>query len=397
MSYMDCCDWSKCTLCGECLMKCPVLEMGEEEAKAEFKRLLDGEPTLRVLDECTLCYRCNTMCPEGLRPYELILQRVSERDDHRGSVPAMVPYMLNGMPSPTFFQDLYSALSFGEKEILRRWSEPPPPSEEILFIGCVGKNLCYSIDNSEVLKSLPKYGPTDVCCGELHYRSGMWDAYVDIIERTLDRFSQLDVKRMVCYCGSCYYFLSDVLPEVYGKKLPFELVSLYQWLLEKVRAGELEVKRPLGDKLAIHESCYASVVDPGFCDDLREIYRIAGAEVVELEHNRERGLSCGFAAAARKWSIPDLIKVQNRKYREIKDTGVKDVALNCPGCYLSMITTAWLQGIKLHYMPDELLRAFGDDVSVPMTKLIPRVLKSFTMRMPLVPIKKDVPLPRMQK
>ncbi|MBN2028167.1 MAG: hypothetical protein JW854_15570, partial [Actinobacteria bacterium] len=28
MSYMDCCDWSKCTVCGECLMKCPVLEMG---------------------------------------------------------------------------------------------------------------------------------------------------------------------------------------------------------------------------------------------------------------------------------------------------------------------------------------------------------------------------------
>ena len=53
MSYMDCCDWSKCTVCGECLMKCPVLEMGEEEAKVEFKRLLDGEPTQRVLDECT--------------------------------------------------------------------------------------------------------------------------------------------------------------------------------------------------------------------------------------------------------------------------------------------------------------------------------------------------------
>jgi Fe-S oxidoreductase len=397
MSYIDCCDWSKCTICGECLMKCPVLEMGEEEAKSEFKRLLDGQPTQRVLQECTLCYRCNALCPEELRPYELILQRVSEQENHRDRVPAMVQYMLNGMPPPTFFQDLYESLSFAEKEILRRWDKTPPPCDEILFVGCIGKNLCYSIDNSEVLKSLPKFGPTDVCCGEIHYRSGMWDAYVDIVERTLERFSELDIKRMVCYCGSCYYFLSNVLPNVYGKKLPFELISLYQWLLEKVRKGELEVKRPLNRKVAVHESCYVNVLEPQFCDDLREIYRIAGAELVELEHNRERGLSCGFASIARDWNLLDAIKAQLKKYKEIKDTGVKEVALNCPGCYMNMFTTSWMQGVKLRYMPDELLRAFGDDVSVPLSKIMPRVVKSFTVRSPLALMKEDVPLPRMQK
>ncbi|MDY6796249.1 MAG: hypothetical protein SWK76_13395 [Actinomycetota bacterium] len=176
---------------------------------------------------------------------------------------------------------------------------------------------------------------------------------MDIIERTLSRFSELDIKRMVCYCGSCDCFLSNVLPEVYGKLLPFEIISIYQWMLEKVRAGELEVKRPLREKLAIHEFYYASVVAPGFCDDLSEIYRIAGAEVVELEHNREQGLSCGFATLARKWNIPDLVKAQNRKYREIKDTWVKEVALNCPRCYLAMVATSWLQGIKLHYVPGQ--------------------------------------------
>jgi Fe-S oxidoreductase len=168
-------------------------------------------------------------------------------------------------------------------------------------------------------------------------------------------------------------------------------------MLEKVKAGELEAKHPLKAKLAIHESCYASVVDDTFCEDLRELYRIAGAEVVELEHNRERGLSCGFASVARDWSVPELIKVQNRKYREVKDTGVKEVALNCPGCYLTMATTAWLQGIRLRYMPDELLRAFGDDVSVPISKIIPRVMKYFTLRSPLAMTKKSVPLPRIQQ
>ncbi|MDY6796250.1 MAG: hypothetical protein SWK76_13400 [Actinomycetota bacterium] len=49
MSCMDCNDWSKCTLCGERLIKCPVLQMNEEKTKVEFKRLIDGEPTNRML------------------------------------------------------------------------------------------------------------------------------------------------------------------------------------------------------------------------------------------------------------------------------------------------------------------------------------------------------------
>jgi len=396
MSFMDCCDWDKCTVCGECLMKCPVMEMGEEEAKREFGLLLQGKPAPRVFSECTLCFDCNNYCPEGLRPYELILQRITDANKERGGIPAFLPYALNGMPPPQFFQDLYGDLSFGEKEILRRWSEPPPPSRDVLFIGCLGKILCHDIENSGAMRSLPKFGPTDICCGELHYRGGMWDAYADITEKTLARFGELDTERVVCYCSSCYNFLGNILPKVYGKEFPFELTSLYQWLLEKLEAGELEVKRPLKFKAAIHESCYVSELGRDFYEALRRLYRAAGAEIVELEHNRERALSCGAASIVRGFRPRNVLREQNRKFKEVKSAGVSEMAVNCPGCYYTLGLSSWLRGIKVRYMPDELLWALGDDISIPAGKRFPMILKTITKRIPLALKKTGPDLPRIQ-
>lgn len=394
MSFIDCCDWEKCTLCGDCLVECPVMEMTRAEAVSEFERLLKGEFAPRVMSECTLCFNCNNYCPEGLRPYELILQRVSERDDRKARLPALIPYALNGMPPPTFFQDLYQKLDYSEKVILSRWSAPPPPSKEILFVGCLGKTFCYDIENSSVMESLPKFGPTDVCCGELHYRSGMWDAYQQNAERTLARFAELDIERMVCYCGSCYNFLGHILPDIYGRKLPFELVSLYEWLLERVVSGELEVKRPLGFKAAVHESCYVSELGTGFYDALRNIYEAAGAELVELEHNRDRGLSCGAASVCLRFNPLDVLKHQHRKYREVLDTGAREMALNCPGCYFTLYGTSRLYGIKLRYMVEELLYAFGDDISIPASRRFPLIARSVSRRLPLALKRVPADLPR---
>ena len=231
MSYMNCSDWSKWTLCGQCLMQCPVLSMDEDQAKVEIQALIKGEDAPRVLSECTLCFDCNNFCPEGLRPHELILQRVLEQ--RKKPVAAIIPYMCNGMTQPSFFPDLYNGLNQKETDILKKWSEIPSKSKDLLWVGCIGRMSCIDLENSQTLQSLPKYGPPDLCCGELHYRFGSWEAFTKRTEDTLERFEQLDIERMVCYCGSCYNFLSVALPKVYGKKLPFKLISLYQWLAEK--------------------------------------------------------------------------------------------------------------------------------------------------------------------
>ena len=53
----------QCTVCGECLTFCPYIEISEEEAKEEFRKVIDGEAS-RVVSECVSCMGCDEICQE---------------------------------------------------------------------------------------------------------------------------------------------------------------------------------------------------------------------------------------------------------------------------------------------------------------------------------------------
>lgn len=381
MAYVNEADWSRCTGCGQCLMRCPVMRMTEKEARSAIQGLIRGEPVPRVFEECAYCFNCNRYCPvEGLRPHELILSRTLER---RGAVPPVFSYLSNGMDAPNLFADLYERLSLRENQILDQWSETPKPAKEILWVGCIGKMSCLDIDHSRVLESLPKFGPRDVCCGELAYRLGSWEMYERTIEKTLERFKALDIETMVCYCGSCYNYFSNILPKVYGKKLPFQLISLYQWMWERVEKGTLKLTNPRRFKAALHESCYVSELESAFAETLRRLYTASGVEIVELAHRGEENLSCGAVSIVRSLNpFKSMVKEQVRKYREVDQAGVSQIAVNCPGCYITLSFSQPFMGKTLKYMPEELLAAYGDEITSPLKKRLGEIVKVVARKTP---------------
>ncbi len=380
MSYIDNMDWGQCTECGQCLMECPVLAMEKDAAVAAIRKLINGEPAPEVFDKCTFCFNCNRYCPvDGLRPHELILQRAIE---YRGKVPGVLKYLSNGRQTKNMFADLYKKLDEQEKQILEQWATLPE-SRDILWVGCIGRLSCRDIDGSSVLAPLEKFGPTDLCCGELPYRLCSWEMYEETVSRTLAVLEKLDIDRMVCYCGSCYNYFANILPQVYGRRLPFEVVSLYQWLWERYEKGEISVQKPRHFRAAIHESCYVSELEDNFADCLRRLYQAVGVETVELPHHGDHNLSCGAVSVVRSMNLASsILKEQRRKYREVSEAGADEMALNCPGCFVTLSLTSRLFGKKLRYMPDELLAAFGDDISVPLGKRVPAIAKTVVKNFP---------------
>ena len=119
---------------------------------------------------------------------------------------------------------------------------------------------------------------------------------------------------------------------MYGKELPFTLTTIFEWPLEQYEQGELELVRPIKFNAAIHDFCNASELGKGVQDNLRKIYAAAGMEGVELEHNRDTAFSCGATSIVRDFKISTLLKTQNARYKEVKKAGMKDIAVNCPGC-----------------------------------------------------------------
>jgi len=372
-SYIDAFDpdgksGSVCETCGLCLQQCPAMKMEKAQSRAEMGRLLRGEETERVLNECTFCFSCNQYCPQGLRPYALIMERAAEKNRRTGKgLPPYIDYLLTGKNDSCIFRDVYAAESTEEQAILDRWEIVPPKSPEVLFIGCIGREIPSGTEHSRVFEGVPKYAPRDACCGELAYRYGDYQAFSETVERTRALLEQLDTERLICYCGSCANYLGNVWPNYHGVRLPFEVVSVWEWLWRKYQNGEITVKRPINRTVALTDSCYSSELGDGFLDAVRGLHRAVGMEVVELANNRFDNLSCGMVSPLRgHYDLREGAREVKRKMAQVLQTGTRDLNCYCPGCYMQLGGPAAASGIRPHYALEEILWAFGDDFPVPL-------------------------------
>lgn len=357
---------SQCSKCGLCLQKCPVMKMGKKESKKEMSFLLNSEEPERVLKECTFCYSCNQYCPEGLKPYALIMERMVEKNRREGkTIPPSAEYMMTGKSDSGFFYDLYENGSDEDKNILDQWDKVPSKAEDVLFVGCYGRSVPKGIENSKTLEKLPKFAPRSACCGEIAHRYGDYDYFTKTVGRTYQQLCALDTKRLVCYCGSCSNYLGNVWPNYHGVKLPFKVISLYEWIWEKYNAGEISVKKSFAKDMVVADSCYSSELGDNFYEALRGLHEAVGARVVEMENNRYNALCCGFATSIRNdYDHVKSAAAGKNKFKQILETQTKNVSANCPGCWASINGIAKENKVELniHYSINFILRAFGDEM-----------------------------------
>jgi Fe-S oxidoreductase len=353
-------DRKECIHCGICLQKCPVMKMEQEEAEAEIVRLINGEETKRVLNECTFCFSCNHYCPNGLKPYNLIMERMAEHNrTNNAKLPPFVTYMINGRHQPGFFNEQYEKSSADDKAIIKKWSEFPAKTKDVLFIGCYGRTVPFGIENSKALENLPKYGPRDICCGDIPYRFGDYQAFSEIAEKAFKRLLSLKAERLVCYCPSCGNYFGNIWPDSHGLKLPFEIISLYEWLWEQYQKGVLQIQKKVKQDIVISDSCHAGELGERFTSSVRGLYEAAGMNVVELKNNKYDPLCCGFAGYIRGSDNQSRVNEETqKKMRQILETGIDNVSFNCHGCKAHLSREVEGTNIKLHLAIDDILRAF---------------------------------------
>ncbi|MBN1382123.1 MAG: (Fe-S)-binding protein [Deltaproteobacteria bacterium] len=356
----------QCINCGICLQKCPVMKMGKEESRAEIQRLINGEEPQRVLNECTFCFTCNHYCPEGLNPYSLIMERMVAKNRKSGNgLPKSSEYMMTGKGETNYFLDMYNAGSAEDKAILDKWEQVPEKSQDTLFIGCYGRTVPQPLENSKALARLPKFGPRDACCGEIPHRFGDYAFFSERVERTKKMLEVLNTDRLVCYCGSCSNYFGNIWPNYHGVKLPFEVISLYEWLWEKYNSGELNVQRTVSKDMAISDSCYTSELGNNYFEAIRGLHKAAGMNVIELENNRYDSLCCGFASGLRNNYDNTQVAIEaKKKVDQVLATGAKNVSCNCPGCYAGIVRSSKTNDahLRVHFAINEILYAFGDDI-----------------------------------
>ena len=143
------------------------------------------------------------------------------------------------------------------------------------------------------------------------------------------------------------------------RSLPFEIISLYEWLWEQYQEGHLQIQKKVKKDIVISDSCHAGEQGDRVMNSVRGLYEAIGMNVIELKNSKSDSLCCGFASKLRcSHNQAGESEETQRKMQQILETGIDDIGFNCHGCKGHLGPEVAGSNIKLHYAMDDILEAF---------------------------------------
>jgi iron-sulfur cluster protein len=381
----------QCIRCGSCLNVCPVFRLvgGHVFGKvytggigtiltAWFDELKQSE---EIQGLCIQCGNCKQVCPGKIDIPELILEirrRIAQQQGQpviakamfavvnnrrlfhsmlRAASTAQAPFARNGfirhlpmfLSKLTDFRSLPAISDVPFRDRFKKIEQPKCDEKAAFYSGCL-IDFAYPGMGEALVKILNKAGievvfpEAQTCCGAPARYSG---AYEVAGQNAVDNINALLGEKadyVVSACPTCtvalkHEFLStleslgqvqwmDKANELSAKSVDFS--SFVKKLVDEGRLAFKEARQIT--KLTYHDSCHLKRTLNVF-DEPRELLRKSGHEVVEMF---ESDICCGMGGSY-SLKLPEIsAPILERKLKNIKDTGVSVVAMDCPGCVMQI-------------------------------------------------------------
>ncbi|MBU2550484.1 MAG: (Fe-S)-binding protein [Proteobacteria bacterium] len=323
----------QCTVCGECLTWCPYMEMSEEEARREFRKLIDGEST-PVAAQCVSCMGCDEICPERANPFSLIIQRQEEQGE------------FNRFPEAKARMELAYSLP---SEV-----RPGAPGGPVIDL-CTVSPMTHWLFDGALFEGATFLMGGDYYCGIGFYHVGLSSPVEAHAAAVVDRVARTGAREVVCYHDDCYTLYKAMAPE-FGIDVPFEPISWPEFLYRRMKALEDRI-RPLNRPVAYQRPCasrYTPEKDP-FVDRL---FELIGAPKPARSYEGENAFCCGGGIVPRDYELSNRIKHQNLK--DARDAGAEIMVTLCPMCFMNLKKRAPQHGLALAPISDLCRAALGE-------------------------------------
>ena len=393
-----------CSRCGECIPACPVLAATGEEQSTAFNKISlwrqalrqgvnlipppssrggTGVPPLPEMGrsrgrgslsaaklvaaayDCTLCGRCQAVCPVYIRTHDLWIGQRRQLLQAQ-----IVPEAIALLAERVRLSGNIAGRPAEERlSWLNNITEPPPvvaTSDVLMFVGCLGslypqafalpQAFLSLLNLAEVRVSL--LGEQEVCCGFPLYTSGLEEEARSLAQRNLAAFKASGAHTIVTPCPSCYHTLSKCYPRWLGRTMNLRVLHGVEYLEEM--AGVLQPRlQPLPLRLTYHDPC-----DLGRLSGIYEIPRrllrlIPGLELVEMAENREQALCCGGGGDVEMVNPHLSEAIAAKRLAQAMDTGAEAIATACPQCKraLSAAARRARQPLRTYDVAELLLRS----------------------------------------
>lgn len=303
-----------------------------------------------VYDSCTVCGRCSLMCPMGIHIAEMVAvnrQVLAEA----GLIPDELRVMQEGqLEKGTIFEAGPELLEFRINDLKERLGIDIPinkPGSDIMVLTS-GLDIHLFYDAlAGTAKVLNHLGVSWALCthgyeaANFGLLSGDEDTQHVATMKIIDTAIECGVKIVITpECGHSFPSLRWEGAEIYGKPLPFDVMSISEYLGRQVMDGKLKLKKAAEKKVvALHDPCKIGRWGGTF-EEPRAIIDALGLELHETESNREYNFCCGGGAGVFliNRAAPLRQKAYEVKMGEIKDTGAESLVVSCGSCRMNFET-----------------------------------------------------------
>jgi Fe-S oxidoreductase len=364
-----------CQKCGTCLEQCPFLQLPVERAKEEIEKMIKTKSSRKIIKSCASCSYCNTICPTGSRPYDLI--REVRLKNYREKGVRCISLITEEIPDNLMSIGL--KIDTNEKNYDLNTYTHPIKHEKMFYVGC-GIPYCFpELARTSLLEELPILGGIEYCCGGyVHSCFGDEESRIKGLE-LYEKFKSIGVKKLISFCPGCDTMIKGVYPSVI-EGFDIEGQGIIDYLIEKYHRGELTINHKINQRITFQDPCPWRNLGRNIYDGPREFLEIIGAEVVEMKHNKEASLCCGAPLSIS--NNPLATKIAKQRVDEAKDVDADIIAHICTGCLTTLSKYAVDVNITSYYITELAQIAMGENPSLKIIenskKLNKQVMKTIS-------------------
>jgi glycolate oxidase iron-sulfur subunit len=384
--------YQECVHCGLCTASCPTyIETCDENDSPRgriylMRAVADGRlemgPGVREhLELCLDCRACESACPSGVRyghmiePFKIALQQSARGPDKGSLLERLILHHLFPYPGrirlallPARILQRLGLLDWAERTGLVRLLPPtlrrmqamlpklsgsynrlpqvlpplgPKRARVGLFLGCVGDAM-FPDTNAATARVLQQNGcevvvPTgQVCCGAIHYHSGVEKPALDLARRNLAVFRDAKVDAIIVNAAGCGAMLKDyahILPAAEHAPATAFVAQVKDISEFLIALGPIPPKGAIPSKVTYHDACHLCHAQQIRTQPRALLGMIPGIELVPLE---ESEICCG-AAGTYNLTQPEMSqRLGQRKLDHIVATGADTVVTGNVGCILQI-------------------------------------------------------------
>lgn len=347
-----------CTECGRCRSVCPAVKastaLDPKLLVGALKRRLHGENSdkdllggivdKQALWSCTTCGACANVCPAHVPLPDLIVMMRRHLALEQGEFPDGLATALENTQSVgnPWGMDPGSRLAWA-KGLDVPIAKPGVEYDVLYWVGC---SASYDRRAQKIARAMVRIlraaginfsvMAEERCHADWARRAGEEYTFQLAAAENIENFGKYSFKRILTACPHCFNTLKHEYPQFEGA--PKDVVNHVEFINELIRNARIspDAASSLPDPTVLHDACYFARYN-GIVNEPRSILRKAGIELTEAENSGCNATCCGAGGSQIFMDRPGRVNVI--RFKELKASGAKNIAVTCPHC-LTMLESA---------------------------------------------------------